>query len=224
MQREIECESLIFVDHATKSVRASFDLSIDFLHLGRLLVGALNLLERRKVVVTRIIVVVDAQAELDHAVDAPGELRRLIQRESRRQQRRVEQEPDEVLHGLVRLVRGSLLLKLRHDGVVRVHLHGLLRHHVGNHGAVRRACAFMMRSMFADQPCSEVTRMHGESAMRVPTSTFSTLSPRTSLMSLQSGSYSAFSSSVFFFSSSVSRSRPSFVTDLSFLLSYSLSC
>merc|ERR1719235_1740089 len=35
-------------------------------------------------------------------------------------------------------------------------------------------------------------------------------------MSLQSGSYSAFSSSVFFFSSSVSKSRPSFVTHLIF--------
>merc|ERR1711896_124056 len=57
----------------------------------------------------------------------------------------------------------------------------------------RRACAFMMRSMFADQPCSEVTRTTGESAMRVPIRTFSTLSPRTSLMSLQSGSYSALS-------------------------------
>ena len=32
------------------------------------------------------------------------------------------QEPDEVLHGLVRLVRGSLLLELRHDGVVPAYL------------------------------------------------------------------------------------------------------
>merc|ERR1712187_605117 len=29
----------------------------------------------------------------------------------------------------------------------------------------RRACAFMMRSMFADHPYSEVVRTHGESAM-----------------------------------------------------------
>merc|ERR1719164_151209 len=73
-------------------------LSVDFLHLRGLLVRALNLLERRKVVVTRIVVVVDAQAELDHAVDASRELRRLVQREARSEQRRVEQEPDEVLH------------------------------------------------------------------------------------------------------------------------------
>ena len=65
-------------------------LSIDLLHLGGLLVRALNLLERRQVVVTRVVVIVDAQAELDHAVDAPGELRRLIQREARSEQRRVE--------------------------------------------------------------------------------------------------------------------------------------
>merc|ERR1712232_1286009 len=40
----------------------------------------------------------------------------------------------------------------------------------------RRACAFMMRSMFADQPYSDVVRTQGESAMRELTITFSTLS------------------------------------------------
>jgi hypothetical protein len=90
--------------------------------------------------------------------------------------------------------------------------------------ASRSACAFMMRSMFADQPYSDVTSTHGDSAMRVPTTTFSVLSPSTSLMSLHSGSNSAFCSSVFFFSSSVSMSKPSLVTALSFLPSYSLSC
>merc|ERR1739846_282023 len=32
----------------------------------------------------------------------------------------------------------------------------------------RRACAFMIRSMLADQPYSEVVRTQGESAMREP--------------------------------------------------------
>merc|ERR1712050_431292 len=41
----------------------------------------------------------------------------------------------------------------------------------------RNACAFMMRSMFADQPYSDVVSTQGESAMRELTSTFSTLSP-----------------------------------------------
>merc|ERR1711912_144026 len=40
----------------------------------------------------------------------------------------------------------------------------------------RSACAFMIRSMFADQPYSEVVSTHGESAMRELTTTFSVLS------------------------------------------------
>merc|ERR1719364_671507 len=49
----------------------------------------------------------------------------------------------------------------------------------------------MMRSMFADQPYSPVTRTHGESARRVDTTTLSTLSSRTSFMSLQRPSVAA---------------------------------
>mmetsp|Transcript_9693 Transcript_9693/g.25779 ORF Transcript_9693/g.25779 Transcript_9693/m.25779 type:complete len:205 (-) Transcript_9693:664-1278(-) len=88
----------------------------------------------------------------------------------------------------------------------------------------RKAWAFMMRSMFADQPYSEVVSTQGESAMRLLTMTFSTLSPKTSFMSLVRGSNSAFNSSSFFFSSSSSMSKPSLVVDLSFLPSNSLSC
>ena len=80
----------------------------------------------------------------------------------------------------------------------------------------RNAWAFMMRSMFAYQPYSDVAGTHGESTIRELTSTFSTLSPRTSFMSLVSGSNSALSSSSFFLSSSSSMSRPSFVVDFSF--------
>merc|ERR1712039_748203 len=88
----------------------------------------------------------------------------------------------------------------------------------------RKACAFMMRSMFADQPYSEVVSTQGESAMRELTKTFSTLSPRTSFMSFVSGSNSAFNSSIFFFSSSSSKSNPSFVVDFNFLPSNSFNC
>merc|ERR1711990_1178319 len=49
----------------------------------------------------------------------------------------------------------------------------------------------MMRSMFADQPYSEVVNTQGESAILELTSTFSTLSPRTSFISLVNGSNSA---------------------------------
>merc|ERR1719499_184425 len=88
----------------------------------------------------------------------------------------------------------------------------------------RKAWAFMMRSMFADQPYSEVVNTHGESAMRELMRTFSTLSPRTSFMSFVNGSNSAFNSSIFFFSSSSSSSRPSFVVDFSFFPSNSFNC
>lgn len=56
----------------------------------------------------------------------------------------------------------------------------------------RRACAFMMRSMLADQPYSPVTRTQGESARRFETTTLSTLSASTSFMSLQRPSDAAF--------------------------------
>merc|ERR1719272_2001661 len=88
----------------------------------------------------------------------------------------------------------------------------------------RKACAFMMRSMFADQPYSEVVSTHGESAKRELTKTFSTLSPSTSFISLVNGSNSAFNSSIFFFSSSSSISRPSFVVDFNFFPSNSFNC
>merc|ERR1719247_3737196 len=68
----------------------------------------------------------------------------------------------------------------------------------------RSACAFIIRSMLADQPYSPVTRQQGESTMRSDTSTFSTLSPRMSFIRRHSDSNAAFSSSRFFFSSSVS--------------------
>merc|ERR1712151_760879 len=88
----------------------------------------------------------------------------------------------------------------------------------------RKAWAFMIRSMFALQPYSEVVSTQGESAMRDDTITFSTLSPKTSFISFVRGSNSALSSSIFFFSSSSSMSRPSLVMDFNFLPSNSFSC
>merc|ERR1719263_2649463 len=52
----------------------------------------------------------------------------------------------------------------------------------------------MMRSMLAVHPNSPVTRQQGESARRFETTTFSTLSSRTSFMSLHSPSTLALSS------------------------------
>jgi len=82
----------------------------------------------------------------------------------------------------------------------------------------------MILSIFADHPCSPVTRTQGESSILLETTTFSTLSPRTSLTNLQRGSNSALHSSNFFLTSSESsRSNPSLVQFLSFFPSYSLS-
>ena len=64
------------------------------------------------------------------------------------------------------------------------------------------ACAFMMRSMLADQPYSPVTSTQGACSRRLDTTTFSTLSSRTSLIRAQRPSVAAFCSSKLFFSSS----------------------
>lgn len=80
----------------------------------------------------------------------------------------------------------------------------------------------MILSILADQPYSPVTRTQGESYNLSPTMTFSTLSPKTSLMCLHKGSKEAFYSSNFFFSSSdLFSSKPSLVQFLSFLESCS---
>lgn len=81
----------------------------------------------------------------------------------------------------------------------------------------------MIFYMLADQPHSEVTKIHGlETNLSSETLTASTLSPRVSFMNLQSFSSLAFFSSKSFFSSSVfSISKPSLVIHLSYLPSIS---
>merc|ERR1712054_41903 len=83
-----------------------------------------------------VAVLLDGEAELNHAVDAAREGRRLVEREARGEQRRLEEEVDEVLDRLVALVGGGLRLELLHDRVLRVDLHRLLRGHVGRHRVV----------------------------------------------------------------------------------------
>jgi len=86
------------------------------------------------------------------------------------------------------------------------------------------AYAFIILSIFAVHPYSPVTNTHGDSSILVETTTFSTLSPNTSFISLHNYSNLAFSSSLFFFSSSVSsKSKPSLVHDFNFFPSYSFS-
>merc|ERR1712176_24049 len=80
----------------------------------------------------------------------------------------------------------------------------------------------MIRSMLADQPYSPVTRQQGLSARRFETTTFSTLSSRTSFMSLHSPSVRDLASSnAFFSSSSSSMGSTMYRTSYPFFLSFS---
>merc|ERR1712178_312543 len=76
--------------------------SINLLHLGSLISGSLHLFQRRQVVVIAetLVVVVNAESKLDHAVDPPSELGGLIEVEAGGQQGSIEKEPDQVLHCL----------------------------------------------------------------------------------------------------------------------------
>mmetsp|Transcript_13776 Transcript_13776/g.24581 ORF Transcript_13776/g.24581 Transcript_13776/m.24581 type:complete len:235 (+) Transcript_13776:227-931(+) len=101
---------------------------INFLHLGLLGIVLLSnvLISHRS-----IISVINAQTQFDHPVDALSVTTRVIQAKARSQQRSVEQEPDQILNSLIRLVLVGLLLQLLDNGVARVQLHRLLGNHVG---------------------------------------------------------------------------------------------
>merc|ERR1712151_753529 len=53
---------------------------VDFLHLGGLVCRTLNLLKRREIIIVTkaLVIVINAEAELDHAVNPACELRRLV--------------------------------------------------------------------------------------------------------------------------------------------------
>ena len=118
--------------------------SIHLLHLRRLICGPLHLLQQKKVVViTRtFILIIDAKSELGHTVNASRKLRWLVQVEERGEKRRIEKEPDQILHCLVRIVCRRLFLQLRHDGVRWIDLHGFFGHHVGCHRVVAQHLCF----------------------------------------------------------------------------------
>merc|ERR1712013_680145 len=69
-------------------------LLIDLLHLGGLIGSSLYLLKGRKIIVIAqaFIVVFDAQAQFDHAMDAPSELGRLVEIEARCEKGGIEQD------------------------------------------------------------------------------------------------------------------------------------
>merc|ERR1711988_1575481 len=81
-------------------------LSVHFLHLRSLIGCAFYLLEWRQVIVVAkaLIVVINAQTQLDHTVDTTSKLCGLIEVEAGGEERCVKQEPNEIFHSLVRLV------------------------------------------------------------------------------------------------------------------------
>merc|ERR1712032_1369116 len=88
------------------------------------------------VVLFVVVILKDGESELDELVDAAGKLDGFLEREARGQQRRLEQQPHQVLDRLVRWVRSESFLQRADNGVSRVDLHGLLAHHVALHRVV----------------------------------------------------------------------------------------
>ena len=95
---------------SSASLYLSLKSLVDLFHLGSLVGSALDFLQRWEVVVIAesLVIIINAKAELDHTVDAASELRRLVQVEAGGEERSVEEQPDQVLHRLVRLVGSSL--------------------------------------------------------------------------------------------------------------------
>merc|ERR1712039_693619 len=81
---------------STPSCKNTIYSLVDFFHLGRFVSGTLNFLKWWKIIVITqsFVVVIDAQAELNHSMDAACKLCGLVQVEARREQRSVEQQPD----------------------------------------------------------------------------------------------------------------------------------
>merc|ERR1711865_1008523 len=99
--------------------------SVYFLHLRGLVSSTFHFLEWGQIIIVTkaLIIVINAEAKLDHAVDTPSELCGFIKVESRCEKRGVKEKPDKVLDCLIRLVSCGLLLELSHDRVLGVHLH-----------------------------------------------------------------------------------------------------
>ncbi len=75
-------------------------------------------------------------------MDSVGEGGAFVKREPRGEKGCVEEQPDEILDGLVALVLLSLVSELLDDGVLHVDLHGLLGNHVVGHGWVSQSLGF----------------------------------------------------------------------------------
>merc|ERR1712224_340025 len=103
-------------------------------------------------VLVALVVVLDREAELDHAVDARGERGGLVEREARREERGLEEEVDEVLDRLVALFAADFALSsfmIECFGLISIVFFDAMYDDIE---LSRSACARMIRSMLAVQP------------------------------------------------------------------------
>lgn len=85
-------------------------LSIDLLH-GRFLVNtSIAFIKLREgLISTCRFIFINRQTQLDETMNSVSECLRFIERETRRQQRRVVEKPDKVLDGFVTRISGSFV-------------------------------------------------------------------------------------------------------------------
>ena len=137
--------------------------------------------EKKVVVITRtFILITDAKSDLDHSVNASRKLRWLVQVEARGETRRIQKEPDQILHCLDRIVCRRLFLQLRHDGVRWIDLHGFFWTPCRMSSSCRVTPVLSLCAPYWQTKSSDVVRPPGESKILSLTITFSTLSPSTS--------------------------------------------
>merc|ERR1719362_902129 len=110
-------------------------------HLIIIVVVLFVVVRHRHILIVVIIIVIvvilkDGESELDELVDAARELDGFLEREARGQQRRLEQQPHQVLDRLVRWVRRESLFEGADNGMAGINLHGLLAHHITLHRVI----------------------------------------------------------------------------------------
>merc|ERR1712227_755249 len=203
-------EDLINLLHS----RSIFRLSLERWHVGVIGDSGIGL-----------IVLVDAETELDHPVDAPRVDGGVLKAEARAEERGLEEQEDKVLHRLVILVSLSALPQVLNDAVVGVDLQVLLGRHVAHGGGVPQSLR-LHDPLHVGSPAI----LGGDNATRgrdkpVADNNLLHFLVQMSFITLHRGSNLALSASFFFFSSSSSgSSRPSLVTLTRFFPSNSLSC
>jgi len=143
-------------DRTSQTLRRDADHLVNLLHsalTSRLLATLLGRRISRLGLLRSLNILVDIQSQADQLVDPLRVICWLIDGEPRHKQRRFIQERGDGLDGAIALaISLDLLLQLLDDRTRRRDLEGLLLLMYDDMLVSRRACAFMMRSMFALQP------------------------------------------------------------------------